>query len=172
MHFPISPIMVLRRSMNTLALLLATLVGLLLLSMALSSANFEALSEFHNALVLKKLFIASVFILVALGRLLYEYLHWRGYDYFIDGARLHIESGVLIRREASVPILNLSEFYINRNWADLIFGTRDLIMKTALGEGQEVARIESMKEKDAQMLKKFLIRFANLNEQQSLRHAV
>ncbi len=117
----------------------------------------ETVSQIHDFLVVKKLLVATVISILVSLKLIYDYLYWLRYDYFLERGRLHIESGVLIRQEASVPLTPLCEFYLEKRWIDLLLGTSDLVLKAATGEREEVCRIQALEGTKAKELKRFLI---------------
>ncbi|MDC0357393.1 PH domain-containing protein [Oligoflexia bacterium] len=163
-RYPISFALVLRSNLNAFSffVLLFVLLGVVLFSVYKAESGW--LVDAREFILLKKIIIISLAAIFVLVKFIYHLIYWLRYDYFIDNGRLYIETGIIIRDEACVPMTFFSEFYLEQGWIDLLFGTKDLIMKTALGEGQEVARIEALKEADAKALRNLLISLSSAPE--------
>jgi membrane protein YdbS with pleckstrin-like domain len=156
--YPVSYVFIIKRNIRLLLLLFGVIIILTSLLVFFGKPEQDAFGGLGDFIFLKKIQFAFLVGFAVLIRLGYDYLYWLRYNYYIQRGRLHIESGVLIRQAASVPINQLCEFYLEKGWIDFFLGTQDLVMKAAIGEGQEVCRIRALKEDCAKELKYFLIR--------------
>jgi uncharacterized membrane protein YdbT with pleckstrin-like domain len=165
--YPLSFTMVIRKSAKVFCwfFLIALVSGLLFLVTQQIQDGFWI--EVRQLFLFKKIFLVSLFGFLLVLRVGYSFLFWMSYKYFYENNRLYIETGVFRKREASIPLTFLSEFYLDRSWTDLFFGTRSLIIKTAMGEGKETARIDNLTEASAKHLRSLLVEYAAKNGQDS-----
>lgn len=162
-QYPVSLWIIVRRNLGSIVTLFFVAIALTLSRLFLADISTSWIDKFIDFLMLKKTLIIIVVSSLVFARMFYGYLFWLNYKYFLSDGRLYIETGVINHKEASVPITFLSEFYLERNFMDYLFGMKNLIIKTTFGEGHEVARIEALKSKHAESLREFLIKQGSLN---------
>lgn len=108
-------------------------------------------------LIAKKiLFLAAVLAVISI-RFCYTYLYRAAYRYEITRGRLRIVRGVLVKEEALLPLMPMTEFYIRRNWLDLLFGLANIHVAVALERAVRIGEIRGLRLRDAHRLREHLL---------------
>lgn len=118
---------------QSFGLLLGVLVVAFLVVVLNSAAN-GGLSQMGGELVELVLKKKGLIILVLAGaillRMAYYVVYWLMLEFRIEADRLKTQKGVIFQEEGSVPLTELSEFYIKRGWRDILLGLADLHVQT------------------------------------------
>lgn len=116
-------------------------------------------AEVLTVLLLEKKSILLVGLgLVLFFRLGYSILYRMTLRYSIANNRLRVRRGVVLREEASLPLLPLTELFLKPSLPDLILGLRNLYISTPLERVARFANIEGLRTEDARRLKSFIER--------------
>ncbi len=132
-------------------------VALSLMIWAISGGGLDVHWINAQQLVAKKLvFLAAVLAVIAV-RLCYTFLYRASYRYEVFRGRLHIVRGVLLKEEALLPLMPMTELYIRRNWLDLLFGLANLHIAVALERASKIAEIRGLRFRDAVQLRENIL---------------
>lgn len=153
--FPVSYRYVLQQSAGTIAILILAATPTLRLLGAKHVFFPETSPEIFATSVLSLLF------LTVLWKIMYETAHLWALQYESDGFRFVIRRGILYKKEASLPLLPVSEIYVERDFLDLLFGTYDLNVATPVGGSKALGAIHGLNGKNARGLEHFLARQLN-----------
>lgn len=145
--FPISRLYAFRKTMAWFAVGFALL---LLTAFASKSHYFAGLSR--TAILRAELIIIAVLMV----KCIYAELYRRTFYYGLEGFRIMISRGVLIREKASLPLLPATEIYVHRNIVDMILGLCNVDIYTPVGATRQFARIEALSVVDAERLQKII----------------
>lgn len=107
--------------------------------------------------------VMGVMILTTFSRYLYEEAHRRALQYETDGFRLIITRGILFKKEVSLPLLPITEMYVDRDVLDLLMGLYDLNIATPVTGSRAYGLIHGLNSKNAHGIESFLS--AQLNRQ-------
>jgi uncharacterized membrane protein YdbT with pleckstrin-like domain len=145
--FPISPRYALRKSLGWACVL----VPFILLC---------TLSSFDAQLGTLERSIISWAQAGAIALLVLNYLradlYRRSFNYEMEGLRFVVSRGVLIKTVGSLPLLPISEIYIQRSFPDILCGLANLDIFTPMDQTRKFARIEALSPADAHRLQTFL----------------
>ena len=103
----------------------------------------------RDLLILKKSALLVGVLLVLAARMIYGFLHRATYQYRIHRGRLQITRGVVVREEALLPLMPLTELYIKRSWIDLLFGLSNVYIAVILERAQRIGEIRGLRHRDA-----------------------
>ena len=110
-----------------------------------------------DQLIAKKLIFLLGVVAVIIARFCYTFLYRRSYKYGIVRGRLHIVRGVVLKEEALLPLMPLTELYLRRNWLDLLFGLSNLHIAVALERAAKIAEIRGLRAPDAVQLREHIL---------------
>ena len=153
--FPVSWRFVIQRSIGVIALWVLVAVPSIRLIGIEGIIHPERPFEILSAVVLALLGVA-----VGL-RMLFEALELCALDYETDGFRLVIRRGVLFRKAVSLPLLPITEIYIERDFLDLLFALYDLNVATPVTGAKAYGLFQGLNRKNAQGLQHFLSKQLN-----------
>ena len=131
--------------------------ALLALIWAVSHGTIGVAGLNADQLVAKKVIFLLGVIAVIAARFCYTFLYRRSYKYGIVRGRLHIVRGVILKEEALLPLMPLTELYLRRNWLDLIFGLANLHIAVALERAAKIAEIRGLRAQDAVQLREHIL---------------
>jgi|GEM_PF-6373576 len=155
--FPLPMRSIFRESFKWLALS-ATVLCFLIYAYYIKSQN----QNFNPSIAYQKTFIYIFFliILIALLRLLYQFIYHKTYSYGIETGHLVVTHGIFHRQRSSFPIDSISDILLDRNIIDMVFGLYTVFISTASSEiytnSNGPTIIKNMKQKDAAQLQNFL----------------
>ena len=115
-------------------------------------------SSIHELIVSS---VLALLVIAMVWKMLYEMAHLMALEYENDGFRLVIRRGILYKKEASLPLLPVSEIYLERDFLDLLFGTYDLNVATPVGGSRALGAIHGLNKKNARGLEHFLAKQLN-----------
>lgn len=76
--------------------------------------------------------------------------------YGTEGFRLVISRGVMLKQRGSLPLLPVSEIYVQRNLLDMLLGLANVDVYTPMDQTRKFARVECLRTADANHLQDFL----------------
>ena len=108
-------------------------------------------------LVVKKIIFLAAVVGVISVRFCYTFLYRAAYRYEITRGRLRIVRGVLLKEEALLPLMPMTEIYIRRNWLDLLFGLANIHVAVALERAAKIGEIRGLRLRDAHRLREHIL---------------
>lgn len=94
----------------------------------------------------------------------YQYLYWRSYYYDVDDDTIRIRKGVIAKREAILPYSRITDVYLDRDIADVVFGLYDLHISTPTVESGKFAHIDGLRKDGAEKIRDLLLRKINATQ--------
>lgn len=91
------------------------------------------------------------FLLVFMFILVYQYLHWKNFEYEITDDSFDIRSGIISRQTREIPIHRIQNIDISHNLIERILGISQVNIETA-GGGQTEASLKYVSEEDAKTI--------------------
>ena len=154
-NYPISPRYALRKSIGwiTACLTVSAVAG------AITYLKLGEASYVLHSYALPVLASALAFVAVKYA---HAVLYRMTFYYGLEGFRLIISRGILVRQVGSLPILPVSEIYIHRNLLDMLFGVANVDIYTPMETTRRFARIECLAPKTAEELREFLGELLNV----------
>jgi len=112
----------------------------------------------REALILKKSALLFAVVIVIAGRITYGILYRATYQYSIHRGRLQIVRGVVVKEEALLPLLPITELYVKRGLIDLLFGLSSVYVAVILERAQRIGEIRGLRHGDAQRVRDEILR--------------
>lgn len=145
--FPISGRYTFRRSLA----LVSAFIALILVALV------SAVKGLFGAATINALWSGVLLVAVALTlRCIYLELYRRSFYYGLDGYRLVISRGIVLKDKGSLPLLPVTEIYVKRGVIDMILGLSHLEVYTPIGATKQFARIECLTAESAELLQREL----------------
>jgi membrane protein YdbS with pleckstrin-like domain len=115
-------------------------------------------------LMFKKSVLLAGVVAVLIVRMSYDLLFRWTYQYGIERGRLQIRRGVVLKEEALLPLMPLTELYVKRSWLDLLFGLSNVYVAVILERAQKIGEIRGLRHKDAQKVRDEILRVIELQQ--------
>jgi len=104
--------------------------------------------------------VASVLVLLsffaAIGKFIFEVLEVQHYSYGIEAGHLVISKGIVLKRRGSFPLSRITDVYLDRTFADFLFGLYTLHISTPTMTSGHFARIDGLSLKSALRMQEVL----------------
>lgn len=107
----------------------------------------------QELLIIKKWILLVGVAVVLVGRTIYSLLFRATFQYGIHQGRLNIVRGILLKEEALLPLMPLTELYVRRSWLDMLFGLSNIYIAVILERAKQIGEIKGLKTKDAHGLR-------------------
>ncbi len=101
-------------------------------------------SYLSNISVFAILVIIPSFILILLGKYVYEYYYYMRYFYDLNDQVLVVRKGVFGSRELTIPFSKIQDVFIDQDILDRLFNLRDLYVSTVTGRSILNAHIDGI----------------------------
>lgn len=98
-----------------------------------------------------------VVLLISLSSMIYETLFFLTYHYDMDESTLTIRKGVLIKREVTLPLVQITDVYVDQDIPDFILGIYDVHFSTPTVQSFLHAHIDGVSRKGAALLKQTVL---------------
>lgn len=130
----------------------------------MDGATLPALLD-AELLMLKKSALLTGVIGVLIVRMTYGLLYRATYQYRIERGRLQIIRGVILKEEALLPLMPLTELYVKRSWLDLFFGLSNVYAAVILERAQKIGEIRGLRHRDALKVRDEILRVIESQQQ-------
>lgn len=101
-------------------------------------------SYLSNISVFALLVIMPSFLLILLGKYVYEYYYYMRYFYDLNDQVLVVRKGVFGSRELTIPFSKIQDVFIDQDILDRLFNLRDLYVSTVTGRSILNAHIDGV----------------------------
>lgn len=166
-HYPISSRYIIREN-YWIVLMLAVFCYLALSAGTLT--NIPALNNLHvtdsRFWILLGGFMSIIILFVKAA---YSALYRSTFQYRLEGQRLIIDHGVLLRERGAFPLENITDIYLRRNLIDFILGTSSLEILTPSRDSKRFAQIPGLIKTTAIRLQQVLL---SVIEQSRVNHQI
>ena len=117
----------------------------------------------HPSSVLEVLWVGllAVMLISTLIKLIYETAQFFALQYETNGFRVLFVRGVFYKKEVSLPLLPVTEIYLDRDLTDLLFGLYEFNVATPVSGAREYGVLGGLSPKNAHGLEHFLARQLN-----------
>jgi membrane protein YdbS with pleckstrin-like domain len=95
-------------------------------------------------------------VMLLVFKYLYGELYRQAFNYEMEGFRFVISRGVILKKIGSLPLLPVTEIYIQRSPIDILCGLANVDIFTPMDQTRQFARIEALTPRDAHHLQTFL----------------
>ena len=112
---------------------------------------------FSSLLGIVSFYTVFVGMLAVCGKLLFEEFHRATYWYGIEAGSAIVLYGVIVKHRTSLPLSRVSDIYLERNFADFVFGVYSLNFSTATAASLAHAKVHGLRRNEAVALQDYLI---------------